>query len=183
MAIAAVRPSSDISSKGPRADAGMIPFSRIVEGRTGILRSLGKRPPRADERDNFFVEPVEKPTDNNTSRCFATTTDCHPHAEVVHRPQSSSPTRGPHAMSPLQIVTSGANKWTVPSALPTQSKSPPQLTAWALSAQRAANMMYQARSLLQKIGRDLIRMTAAMSWAMRSVQVSQAPAPRSQTTC
>jgi hypothetical protein len=42
----------------------MIPFSRIVEGRTGILRSLGKRPPRADERDNFFVERVDKPTDN-----------------------------------------------------------------------------------------------------------------------
>src|SRR6266481_1257460 len=61
-------------------------------------------------------------------------------------------------MSPLQIATNGANKWTVPSALPTQSKSPPQLTAWALSAQRAANTMYRARSLLQKIGRDLIWM-------------------------
>src|SRR5258708_37573205 len=81
----------------------MIRFSRIVEGRTGILRSLGKRPPRADERDIFFVEPVEKPTDTNTSRCFATTTDCHPHAEVVHRPQSSSPTRGPTPCRPSKL--------------------------------------------------------------------------------
>ena len=188
VAIAAVRPSSHNSPKGPRVDAGMIPFSRIVQGRTGILRSLGKRPRSVAE---FTISSsnasISRPT-TRTSRCFATATDAHPHADgnsdqSFIGPNVSSPTRGPHAMSPLQIVTSGANKWTVPSALPTQSKSPPQLTAWALSAQRAANMMYQARSLLQKIGRDLIRMTAAMSWATRSVQVSQAPAPRSQTTC
>src|SRR5712671_7866818 len=78
---------------------------------------------------------------------------------ALDQPSSGS---GPR-QSPLQIATNGANKWTVPSALPMQSKSPPQLTAWALSAQRAANTMYRARSLLQKIGRDLIRMTAAMS--------------------
>ena len=43
--------------------------------------------------------------------------------------------------------------------------------------------MYRARSLLQKIGRDLIRMNAAMSWTMRSVRLSQASALRLQTTC
>jgi len=64
VAIAAVRPSSDISPKGPRVDAGMIPFSRIVQGRTGILRSLGKRPRSVAEFTNFFVERVDKPTDN-----------------------------------------------------------------------------------------------------------------------
>jgi hypothetical protein len=46
-----------------------------------------------------------------------------------------------------------------------------------------ANTMYRARSSLQKIGRDLIRMNAAMYWKMRSVRVSQACAQRSQTTC
>jgi hypothetical protein len=90
---------------------------------------------------------------------------------------------GPTRCRPSKFVTSGANKWTVPSALPTQSKSPPQLTAWALSAQRAANTMYRARSLLQKIGRDLIRMNAAVSWPMQRVRASQASALRSQTTC
>jgi hypothetical protein len=49
----------------------MIPFSQIVQGRTVILRSLSKRPPGAAER-NFLVERVEQPTDNKTSRCFAT---------------------------------------------------------------------------------------------------------------
>jgi hypothetical protein len=43
---------------------GMIGVSRIVQGRTGILRSLGKRPIRAAEFTNFFVERVDKPTDN-----------------------------------------------------------------------------------------------------------------------
>src|SRR5258708_8507150 len=43
--------------------------------------------------------------------------------------------------------------------------------------------MYRARSSLQKIGRDLIRMNAAISWTMRSVRVSQAFALRSQTSC
>ena len=81
MAIAAVRPSSDISPKGPRADAGMIPFSRIVQGRTGILRSLGKRPRSVAE---FTISSsnasISRPT-TRTSRCFATATDAHPHAD------------------------------------------------------------------------------------------------------
>jgi hypothetical protein len=44
----------------------MTPFSRVVQGRTGILRSLGKRPPRAAEFTDFFVERVDKPTDNKS---------------------------------------------------------------------------------------------------------------------
>jgi len=53
--------SRQLRQQGPhriflRRDAasvpGMIPFSQIVQGRTGILRSLGKRRP---ERRNFFV--------------------------------------------------------------------------------------------------------------------------------
>ena len=51
--------------------SAMIPFSQIVHRRTVILRSLSKRPPGAAER-NFLVERVEQPTDNKTSRCFAT---------------------------------------------------------------------------------------------------------------
>jgi hypothetical protein len=58
----------------------MTPFSRI-QGRTGILRSLGKRPRSVAEFTNFFVERVDKPTDNKSSRCFATATDAHPHAD------------------------------------------------------------------------------------------------------
>src|SRR6267378_2316229 len=141
---------------------------------------------RSDQACNFFADQVDKLTDNSISRCFATATDAHrtPTATAISRYSApASPSGSGHAMSPLQIGTNGANKWTVPSALPTQSKSPPQLTAWALSAQRAANTMYRARSLLQKIGRDLIRMNAAMSWTMRSVRVNPASALRSQTTC
>jgi len=42
----------------------MTPFSRIVQGRTGILRSLDKRSRSVAEFTNFFVEGVDKPTDN-----------------------------------------------------------------------------------------------------------------------
>jgi hypothetical protein len=146
----------------------MIPLPRIVQGRIGILRSLGKHfGLRATQRAIFFADRVDKPTDNKTSRCFATAADAHPHADGNSDQSSIGPDVAlrleAHVMSPLQITTSGAKKWTVPSALPTQSKSPPQLTAWALSAQRAANTMYRARSLLQKIGRDSIRINVAMS--------------------
>jgi hypothetical protein len=97
VAIAAVRPSSDISPKGPRADAGMIPFSRIVEGRTGILRSLGKRPPRADERDNFFVEPVEKPTDKQHLAVLSP-----PRLTLIRTPTAAAISRSSAPMFPLR---------------------------------------------------------------------------------
>ena len=112
MAIAAVRPSSDISPKGPRADAGMIPFSRIVEGRTGILRSLGKRPPRADERDNFFVEPVEKPTDKQHLAVLSP-----PRLTLIRTPtataisRSSAPIFLSDPGAPRHVAPPNCNQW------------------------------------------------------------------------
>jgi hypothetical protein len=60
----------------------MIPLPRIVQGRIGILRSLGKHFGLwATQRAIFFADHVDKPTDNKSSRCFATATDAHPHAD------------------------------------------------------------------------------------------------------
>jgi len=42
----------------------MIRVSCIVQGRTVILRSLGKRPASIAPTHDFFVKFVDKPTDN-----------------------------------------------------------------------------------------------------------------------
>ncbi len=52
---------------------GLITFSRIVQEQTGFLRWLGKCS-EASPAGNFFVERVEKSTDNRTSQCSATAT-------------------------------------------------------------------------------------------------------------
>jgi hypothetical protein len=48
--------------RDPASTRRMIPFSRVVQGRTVILRSLGKLPPRAPRR--MISSSVDKPTDN-----------------------------------------------------------------------------------------------------------------------
>jgi len=64
-ATATARPSSDIPPKRCRISAGMIPFSQIVQGRTGIC-ARWVNAARSDGISLF--ERVDKPTDNKTSR-------------------------------------------------------------------------------------------------------------------
>jgi hypothetical protein len=66
----------------------MIPFSRIVQGRTGILCSLGKRPPRVAEFTNFFVERVDKATDNKNLAVL-----CHRRLTLILTPTATAISR------------------------------------------------------------------------------------------
>jgi hypothetical protein len=63
---AAVRPSSNITPKRRRIDDKHAPvFHGLSRDERGILLSLGKRPRSVVQFTNFFVERVDKPTDNN----------------------------------------------------------------------------------------------------------------------
>jgi hypothetical protein len=53
------------SPKRPAPTGRMIPFSWVVQGRSVILCSLGKRPASIAPMYDFFVKRVDKPTDNN----------------------------------------------------------------------------------------------------------------------
>ena len=50
--------------RDPASKRRMIRVSCIVQGRTVILRSLGKRPASIAPTHDFFVKFVDKPTDN-----------------------------------------------------------------------------------------------------------------------
>jgi hypothetical protein len=62
---AAVRPSSNITPKRRPIDDKHAPvFHGLSRDGTGILLSLGKHPRSVVQFTNFFVERVDKPTDN-----------------------------------------------------------------------------------------------------------------------
>jgi hypothetical protein len=65
--------------RNPASTRRMIPLSRVVQGRTVILRSLGKRPVSSIPAYDFFIELVEKRTDNPKLRCFASAIDAISH--------------------------------------------------------------------------------------------------------
>jgi len=62
---------------------------------------------RSDQACNFFADQVDKLTDNSISRCFATATDAHPHADGNSDQSFIGPDvplrPGAYAKSPLQM--------------------------------------------------------------------------------
>jgi len=65
---------------------------------------------RSDQACNFFADQVDKLTDNSISRCFATATDAHPHADG-NSDQSLFGPGVPLRLGPRYVAPPNCNQW------------------------------------------------------------------------